>query len=263
MPKIHVKSTEYYYEIHGRGHPLVLISGFAGDHTSWNPIKEALARHFQVIAIDNRGSGQTIDKGEELSAELMADDMAELIHLLHLKKPHVMGQSMGGAIAQSLASRYGDRIGKLILLMTTAKWRKAVLLSLASQIQMIEKKMPFEEIFPIMISWIYGESFLRNHKKIEELKKDMAAKQNPQSLENKKRQFKVLEKFNGIQDLHKISSKTLVIYGKEDIAVLPECAKSTASLIPHVEIIGCACGHGIMREMPEQLSEIVIQFLSA
>ena len=224
---------------------------------------ESLSRHFQVIVFDNRGAGQTVDKGEELSVEVMAEDLMELIHALHLKKPHILGQSMGGAIAQALASRYSDQISKLILSVTTAKWRHALLLALDAQIKMIEKKISFEEMFPILISWLYGEAFLTNKKKVEELKKDMLVKQYPQSIENKKRQFKVLEKFNGIKDLHKISSETLVVFGREDIAVLPECAKSTASLIPHSQIIGCSCGHAIVREMPDKFAEMVIQFLQS
>jgi 3-oxoadipate enol-lactonase len=261
MSKIEVKGTQYYYEMHGKGHPLVLISGFGGDHTSWSPIIESLSTQFQVITFDNRGAGQTVDKGEDLTAELMAEDVLELINLLDLKKPHIIGQSMGGAIAQSIGSRYGDQIGKLILLMTTAKWRRAVLLTLDAQIKMMEKKIPFEEIFPMLISWIYGESFLRNKKKIEQLKKEMLNKLYPQSIENKKRQLNLLEAFDGMENLQKIVSKTLVVFGAEDIAVLPKCARTMASLIPDVEIIECSCGHGIMKEIPEQLAKIIIKFL--
>src|SRR3990167_4083066 len=128
MPNITVNNVNFYYELHGKGQPLVLICGYTADHSYWLPILNALNQHFQVLIFDNPGIGQTTDDGSELSAELIADDIVALTKALNLKKPHILGASMGGTIAQCVASRHPQIVNKLVLLVTSAKWRKAMLL---------------------------------------------------------------------------------------------------------------------------------------
>ena len=58
---------------------------------------------FHFLIFDNRGVGQTKDAGFSFNLETMAEDTLALIQKLGLKRPHILGQSMGGAIAQILA----------------------------------------------------------------------------------------------------------------------------------------------------------------
>src|SRR3989338_85192 len=114
--EMRVNGASIYYEMRGSGHPLILISGYTRDHTLWTPVLEALAARFQVLRFDNRGVGRTQDEGQPLSASLMAEDVRALAKALGLQKPHIIGQSMGGTVAQKLAAAYPDEIGKLVLL---------------------------------------------------------------------------------------------------------------------------------------------------
>ena len=59
MPFIQANGIDIYYELHGKGEPLVLISGFTEDHTAWDEVVETLAQSFCVLVFDNRGAGQT------------------------------------------------------------------------------------------------------------------------------------------------------------------------------------------------------------
>ena len=112
------------------------------------------------MTFDNRGVGQTEDDGRPLSAELMADDVVALIKELGLKKPHLIGISMGGTIAQSVASRYGDQISKLVIHVSCPKWRQAMLDGLGSLLRLRELGLEFEEVFRATLPWMYINSII-------------------------------------------------------------------------------------------------------
>ena len=59
MPKVQANGIEIFYEATGIGDPLLLIAGFACDHTNWSGMIPLLASRYRVIVFDNRGAGQT------------------------------------------------------------------------------------------------------------------------------------------------------------------------------------------------------------
>ena len=75
-------------------------------------------KHFQVIAVDNRGAGRSDKPEMEYSMRLFADDTAGLIDALELPSAHILGYSMGGYIAQELALNYPTKVKRLILAST-------------------------------------------------------------------------------------------------------------------------------------------------
>src|SRR5207302_130350 len=91
-----VNGIKLYYEIHGTGHPLVLLHGGLGATSMFGPNLPALAKGRQVIAADLQAHGRTADIDRPISPELMAEDIAALIKHLGLDRPDVMGYSLGG-----------------------------------------------------------------------------------------------------------------------------------------------------------------------
>jgi 3-oxoadipate enol-lactonase len=79
MPKVRVNDIEMYYEIHGKGTPLVHIGGLAGDARTWMRQIEHLAQDFQVLCFDNRGTGRTDCPDRPYSTKLFADDTVGLM----------------------------------------------------------------------------------------------------------------------------------------------------------------------------------------
>ena len=59
MPNTIINGVDLYYEVHGKGIPLMLVAGLVSDSQSWQPIVKELARHYRVITLDNRGAGRT------------------------------------------------------------------------------------------------------------------------------------------------------------------------------------------------------------
>jgi len=104
-----------YREI-GNGPPLVLIMGFAGSMSTWDPLfVDALAQRYRVVVFNNAGIGQTTGFTGALSIDDMANQTSALITALGLGRPYVLGWSMGTTIAQALAVLHPAQVRALVL----------------------------------------------------------------------------------------------------------------------------------------------------
>ncbi len=116
MAKIEVGDVELYYEIHGEGPPVVLIHGLAGDCSAWAPQIGVLEKDYKVIALDNRGAGRSSAPDYPYTTRHFADDTIGLLDALDIAEPaHVIGRSMGGAIAQEMAINYPERVRTMLI----------------------------------------------------------------------------------------------------------------------------------------------------
>ncbi len=114
MPYVSVNGIELYYERTGRGEPVVLITGLAGDVSFWNRTVPLLSDGFDVIAVDNRGAGRTRYSGS-FGVGDMADDVIALLDCLGIRRANLLGWSMGSHIALEAAARYPQRVRTLTL----------------------------------------------------------------------------------------------------------------------------------------------------
>jgi pimeloyl-ACP methyl ester carboxylesterase len=126
MPKLQSNSINIAYETQGSGHPLVLIAGVGYGKWFWHKIVPRLAKHFQVIAFDNRGAGESSKPDGPYTVPMMAADTAGLLDALAVKGAYVMGHSLGGYIAQALIVTRPDLVGKAILASTNYGGMKVI-----------------------------------------------------------------------------------------------------------------------------------------
>ncbi len=121
MPFISVRDIQMYYEIHGTGPPLLSISGTGGDlRRSPNIFEMPIARHFKILAYDQRGLGQTSRPDIPYSMADYADDADGLLRAIGWDSCLVMGISFGGAVAQEFALRHPNRVERLVLACTSS-----------------------------------------------------------------------------------------------------------------------------------------------
>ncbi|MBY0524863.1 MAG: alpha/beta hydrolase, partial [Gemmataceae bacterium] len=117
-PSFDSKGVPIYYSVTGRpdGEPVVLVHGFLDSMAGWDRAKvsDALKDDFKVIALDCRGHGQS-GKPDEPSkyGKEMVEDVARLLDHLKIEKAHIVGYSMGAAIAVKFAVRYPTRVRTL------------------------------------------------------------------------------------------------------------------------------------------------------
>jgi 3-oxoadipate enol-lactonase len=121
MPSVLVGDLRIYYEIRGSGPPLLCISGTGGDLRRLpNIFDMPIARHFQILAYDQRGLGRTSKPDIPYTMADYAADAEGLLDTLGWERCPVMGISFGGMVAQELALRYPHRVERLVLACTSS-----------------------------------------------------------------------------------------------------------------------------------------------
>ncbi len=103
---------------------LIILHGLFGMLDNWHNMANSLSEFVNVISVDQRNHGQS-PHTDEMSFELMADDLAHLMDKLNISKAIVLGHSMGGKTAMVFADRHPDRIEKLIVVDIAPKAYKA------------------------------------------------------------------------------------------------------------------------------------------
>ena len=101
---------QLYYEIHGEGEPLLCVAGLSCDTLVWIPQIEAFSAKHRTVIFDNRDVGQSSMAEPGYDIADMARDALALADELELESFHLLGVSMGGAIAQEIALQAPGRV---------------------------------------------------------------------------------------------------------------------------------------------------------
>ena len=122
MPFAAVNGIRLYYEWHGAedGVPVVLTMGLGGDSTAWPFQLAALAPRHRVLVFDNRGAGRSDAPDTAYTTRGMAEDLLALLDALGVERAHLLGLSLGGAIAQEAVLTAPARFASLQLHATWA-----------------------------------------------------------------------------------------------------------------------------------------------
>ena len=110
-----VNGLKMYYEIHGKGQPVVLLHGsFMAIPGNWREMIAALAKNRQVIAVEMQGHGRTADIDRDFSYDNLADDIAAMLDYLKIGQADLIGYSMGASVAIDMAIRHPDKVRKVV-----------------------------------------------------------------------------------------------------------------------------------------------------
>jgi pimeloyl-ACP methyl ester carboxylesterase len=110
-----VNGLKMYYEIHGKGEPIVLLHGsFMTITNNWPDMIARLSRTRQVIAVEMQGHGRTADIKRDFSYANLADDIAAMLDYLKIEKADLIGYSMGGGVALQVAIRHPAKVRKVV-----------------------------------------------------------------------------------------------------------------------------------------------------
>lgn len=103
------------YDVIGAGPDLLLIAGTSADRALWAQVRPALSERFRTIAFDNRDSGESDASPSDYGFGDLVDDTVAVLDAAGSERPHVLGHSLGGMIAQELALAHPDRVASLTL----------------------------------------------------------------------------------------------------------------------------------------------------
>jgi 3-oxoadipate enol-lactonase len=262
MPFAEGNGQRLYYEVHGAGDPLLLIGGLGCDHLTWSLQLPALAQHFKTVVFDNRDSGQSSQAAGTYHVSHLALDALALANELELEQFHLLGGSLGGAIAQELALSSPDRVSTLTLCMTWAgsgPWgvERARLSSAQA------RRTPREELADTMMLMTLSEEFYERPDAVAYLRRMTVDNVHPQSTEAFVRQVDAGGRHETRRRLPSLQMPVHVIGAERDMLVPVWKSVEIAELIPGAKLTVLeGASHGIAIEDPERFNRPVLDFLT-
>ena len=250
-----------YYEDAGQGEPLLMVMGLGTDHLGWILQVPEFSKHYRVITFDNRDVGQSKQADEPYEVADMARDALALADHLELDTFHLLGMSLGGAIAQEMALQAPERLRTLTLVVTFAgggDWA-------------VERARLWSEIRGLIddgthLDWLLlfgmSEQFYANPEAVAYAKQMMRANPHPQSAEAFQRQVAAGGRHEARDRLGQIAVPTHVIGAEHDTLVPVWKSKEIAELIPHADYaVMPAAPHALNMERAQEFNELVLGWL--
>ncbi|MCX7125258.1 MAG: alpha/beta hydrolase [Gammaproteobacteria bacterium] len=263
MPKIKINDITMYYEIHGKGEPLVFVSGFGADHLGWTPVLDAFSADYQVILFNNRGVGQTSVPKGPYSIDQMAKDIADLCSALNINNAHFIGNSMGGCLVQTLAYQYPSLVKSIVISNSAMTIHSVFGIYIAAHLELMKANAQIESLLKSMCSWVFSFYYLSKPGNLEIL--IQLGKNNPYpfSIAGYEAQYAALDAFDSRAWVQEIKVPVLIITADQDIVLSPILSNKLLSEIKHAKFYCFEnCGHLPHIENPRKYSEVVKLFLS-
>lgn len=253
----HSKRPHLRYLRQGSGKPLVLVHGYFGGAAVWQEQIEALSARFDVIAPEHAGYGESAALAARDSIADFASDILDLLDELGIDSFYLLGHSMGGMIAQHLASNAPSRVEKLVCYGTGPHG------TMPNRFETIDasRQRLHEDGAAATGKRIAAKWFVQGAAASGYPATIAIAEQLP--LENALAGLTAMEKWDGFEQLPLIKQPTLVLWGDGDQSyqwALPE------SLWRHIKRSNLAvmpnCGHNAHMENPTLFHRLVVDFLS-
>lgn len=241
---------------------VLLIHGLGGDAGFWAAEQPALAARFRVLAVDLRGSGLTPGTANAFSADDLAQDLLAILDHAGIDAVHVVGFSMGGVVAQALASTAPARVQRLVLAATFATPNPQARLFLQAVGAIYRAGATPKQIFDLVLPWLFSERFLSDPRAAPWLDYPEDAP-DEQSAADWQRLLDAMTGFDGHARLQHIRAPTLVICGDEDRLATPGDAQQLLAGIAGATLSTLRGGHLMNVESPDAFLAQVERFLLA
>jgi 3-oxoadipate enol-lactonase len=253
-----------YVELHGDGPPLLLVQGLGYAVWAWRRQLPAFAERWRVIAFDNRGAGRSPKPPGPYSIEGMADDAAGVLSE-HADEPaHVLGLSMGGYIALTLALRRPELVRSLVLAGTSGGGVDATPIPDATRQAWLDAAgLPPEEYARRTMHLSFSPGWTDEHPaEYEALLR--ARLEHPTPPEAWRAQYDAAQRFmdTGVP-VERIDVPALVVHGDADRIVPVENGRVLAARMPNARLVELrGRGHLALLEDPDAFNRAVAGFLS-
>lgn len=273
---VSINGTELFCKVMGVGEPIVIIHGGPGlNHQYFLPHLETLAEDYTLVFYDQRASGRSsadLDSSG-ISLDLFLSDIEEIRKHFKIEKMNLLGHSWGGLLAMNYALKYPNSLNNLILSSSTPasselRARESSKISeritredrseratiITSESFKAKNAQAYEQFF----KWMFKKEF-KNEALVSQLNLNfqMDYVENNKLLQNL---AKDIGQYDFHEDLKKINTRTLVIYGDYETAV--EAGKTIHEHLPNSEFVLLKdCGHFPFIEQPDGYSKAIEDFL--
>ncbi len=254
-----VNGADLHYELTGSGPTIVLTHGIGGSGADFAPIVPGLAQKYRVLTWDVRGMGESEkNPAAEHSIAQFARDLAGLLDHVGADKAVIAGHSMGGTITQRFILDFPEKTLAAVIMSTSSQVNERAKEAWQRQADFVEKEG--------MAAWIernrppeQTEEYLREHPEIREAEERRIRNNDPRVYGQVAR---AVSDYYYTDELKSVRVPALVLVGSEDKQTPPGGSVIISRAIPGAELhILEGYGHGLPREAPEKVVELIINFL--
>jgi pimeloyl-ACP methyl ester carboxylesterase len=264
VPHADLAERRVFYEEHGSGDPVLLVSGLGADHTAWALQTEYLQEWFRVIVFDNPGVGRTEGPHGPYTTALFADVGVSLLGHLGIDRAHVVGASMGGMIAQQIAVRHPAQVRSLAI---HCPWWSAdpYTTALLRSWEAIARGAGMLELFRQIWLWVFTPRFYAEQPEtLVELERQSAENPYAQTVDAFCDQAEACVTHMALEEVTEFDVPTLITVGDTDILTPPaharELHKRVRGSVLHV---WPEMGHAPFWEIPDAFNRLNREFLEA
>jgi len=258
MPTLRSNGINLYYEVNGKGQPLLFIHGLGDSTESWGEQVAFFSKSYEVVTFDVRGHGRSDKPPGPYTIPLFTRDTAGLIQSLHIAPAHVVGLSLGGMIAFQLAVSHPD----LLRSMTIVNSGPAMILRSFKERFEIYRRLFLIRVLGMRAIGNSISNRLFPKKEQAELRRVVADR----IARNDKRAYldstRALVGWSVAEQLANISCPTLVISADQDYSPV-SVKEAYVALMPRAELVVIEDSrHVTHMDQPEKFDKTLLSFLS-
>ncbi len=251
MPRIRISEQEIYFAVRENKNsshaPFIFIHGAGDSHLVWNGQLAASARIADSFALDLPGHGRSTDSGRATILEY-AIAVREFLDGLEIERASLIGHSMGGAIAQTVALEFPERVAGLALVGTGAKLRVA-----PQFLQGIQND--FENTARLLVENYFAPGAALSFK--EKSLRQLLATGSAVTYND----FAACDAFDVRERVSLINAPTLVVCGRDDKMTPLKSSEYLAQHVPHARLaIIENAGHMVMLEQAGEFTAMVTRW---
>jgi pimeloyl-ACP methyl ester carboxylesterase len=252
--------VDLWVEQEGEGEDVVFISGLADEGACWVDQVAGLRDRYRVTTFDNRGVGRSATPDGEFRIVDFAADTAALLEALGIDRAHVVGSSMGGAIAQELALARPGMLRSLVLNGTWCRGDRFLHEVFRSWIWTARRADSLRDFLVAVNLWCFAPR-IWNDGTMDEWLAAAEASPYPQSVDAFCRSATALLHHDTADRLAAIDIPVVVTVGELDLVLPPRYSRELVERIPgaRLEVISEA-GHQPFQELPRDYNRLLLEF---
>jgi pimeloyl-ACP methyl ester carboxylesterase len=265
---VRVNGINTHYVVAGEGHPLLLIHGLGASVATWRDNIGPLSETFRVYAVDMPGHGDSDKLGVDYSTDNVVRYLAQLIEILGIDKPAMIGHSISGGLGIITALRHPNLLSGLVLVGSAGLGKEISLYARLVTLPVLGSILENPRIggTRFMLNNVFHDRSFASQDLVDELyrcrKMPGATSAVVRILKNTVNLWGVRKKYLLLDELKRLTPPLMVIWGAQDPIMPSSHAYRASEVVPDawVEVFD-ECGHWPQLEKAPAFNSLVTRFL--